>query len=72
MSYFLGMEILGGIVGGKHKFCVILDNGTLYDTVDQAAGAEFDGSYVPFDTMDQAKEYIKQVSRRVVWVKDDN
>ena len=72
MSYYLGMEILGGIVEGKLKFCVILDNGTLYDTADESPAAEFDGTYVPFDTMDQAKEYIKQVSGRVVWVKDDN
>jgi hypothetical protein len=71
MSYFLGMEILGGIVDGKHKFCVMLDPGPSYDTAEEADAAKYDGTYVPFDTMDQAKEYIKQVSGRVVGVKDE-
>ena len=73
MCLFLGIEILGGFDdAGKHKWCVILDGGTRYDTAEEAAAAKYDGTYVPFDTLDQAKEYIKQVSGRVVWVKDDN
>lgn len=63
MSYFLGMEILTGIVDGKLKFCVI--------DQDKAA-APFDGYDVPsFDTIDEAKAYIKVKSGRVVTVKDD-
>lgn len=36
MSYFLGMEILTGIVDGKLKFCVIEDQGTLHPTAGEA------------------------------------
>ena len=71
MSYFLGMEILTGIVDGKLKFCVIEDNGTLHNSAEGAAAALFDGKYVPFDTIDEAKAYIKVKSGRVVTVKDD-
>jgi hypothetical protein len=72
MSYYLGMEILPVFVDGKMKVGVIEDKGTVHATAEAANAAEFNGSYVPFDTIEQAKEYIKQVSGRVVWVKDDN
>jgi hypothetical protein len=66
MSYFLGMEILTGIVDGKLKFCVIEEQGILNETV-----GDGDGKHVPFDTIDEAKAYIKIKSGRVVTVKDD-
>ena len=41
MSYFLGMEILTGIVDGKLKFCVIEDQGILHATAGEADGKHF-------------------------------
>ncbi len=66
MSYFLGMEILTGIVDGKLKFCVIEDQGNSH-----AIEGRADGKHIPFDTMEEAKAYIKVKSGRVVTVKDD-
>jgi nitrous oxide reductase accessory protein NosL len=62
VSHFLGMEILTGIVDGKLRFCVIEE---------AASGASSEGKHVPFETLEQAKAYIKIKSGRVVTVKDD-